>query len=269
MAHVNSNQLMMATFSLSLSKLNKYLDGGPPGNSWCRRLFPVCVGTKLVLIEKRSLQLSSFIAKRTTAFVTANSWILSLPMKSYWCFQWLGFVNRQQNLRIAPPSSSVWTWTHECTHTHISPLNDTMLELSTLRYCRRHLTTNQGIPGSSPGRVESLVLWQQVGVLMIPTICWPNINVNHKLWCSLPLGTATGRFFQSPFAKVTMYLNHVFNEKAKIKCSICSYQFNIWYVGHVLTHILIWFLVAGQGTEVYLTLTTGCIGLALQSRAAH
>lgn len=56
---------------------------------------------------------------------------------------------------------------------------------------------------------------------------------------------------------------------AKIKCSICSYQFNIWYVGHVSTHILIWFLALGQGSEVYLTLTTGCIGLALSPRAAH
>ena len=56
---------------------------------------------------------------------------------------------------------------------------------------------------------------------------------------------------------------------AKIKCSICSYQFNIWYVGHVSTHILIWFLVFGQGSEVYLTLTTGCLGLALLPRAAH
>ena len=56
---------------------------------------------------------------------------------------------------------------------------------------------------------------------------------------------------------------------AKIKCSICSYQFNIWYVGHVSTQILIWFLVFGQGSEVYLTLTTGCIGLALLPSAAH
>ena len=37
----------------------------------------------------------------------------------------------------------------------------------------------------------------------------------------------------------------------------------------VLAHILIWFLDLGQGTEVYLTLTTGCLGVALQSSAAH
>ena len=55
---------------------------------------------------------------------------------------------------------------------------------------------------------------------------------------------------------------------AKIKCSICSYQFNIWYATTV-AHILIWFLAFGQGNEVYLTLTTGCLGVALQSSAAH
>ena len=56
---------------------------------------------------------------------------------------------------------------------------------------------------------------------------------------------------------------------AKIKCSICSYQFNIWYVAHWVTHILIWFLALGQGSEVYFTLTTGCLGVALQPSAAH
>ena len=56
---------------------------------------------------------------------------------------------------------------------------------------------------------------------------------------------------------------------AKIKCSICSYQFNIWYAGHRPAHILIWFLAFGQGSEVYLTLTTGCLGIALQPSAAH
>ena len=56
---------------------------------------------------------------------------------------------------------------------------------------------------------------------------------------------------------------------AKIKCSICSYQFNIWYAGHSLAHILIWFLAFGQGSEACLTLTTGCLGIALQPSAAH
>ena len=56
---------------------------------------------------------------------------------------------------------------------------------------------------------------------------------------------------------------------AKIKCSICSYQFNIWYAGHRPAQILIWFLSLGLGSEVYLTLTTGCLGIALQPSAAH
>ena len=56
---------------------------------------------------------------------------------------------------------------------------------------------------------------------------------------------------------------------AKIKCSICSYQFNIWYAGHSLAHILIWFLAFDYGSEVYLTLVTGCLGIALQPSAAH
>ena len=56
---------------------------------------------------------------------------------------------------------------------------------------------------------------------------------------------------------------------AKIKCSICSYQFNIWYAGHRPAHILIWFLAFGQGSEACFTLTTGCLGMALQPSAAH
>ena len=53
------------------------------------------------------------------------------------------------------------------------------------------------------------------------------------------------------------------------KTSICSYQFNIWYAGHRPAHILIWFLAFGQGSEACLTLTTGCLGIALQPSAAH
>ena len=56
---------------------------------------------------------------------------------------------------------------------------------------------------------------------------------------------------------------------AKIKCSICSYQFNIWYGVHSTPHILIVFVSLGYGTEVYLTPTTSCLGVALQLRAAH
>ena len=56
---------------------------------------------------------------------------------------------------------------------------------------------------------------------------------------------------------------------AKIKGSICSYQFNIWYGVHSTPHILIVFVTLGYGIEVYLTPTTSCLGVALQLRAAH
>ena len=36
---------------------------------------------------------------------------------------------------------------------------------------------------------------------------------------------------------------------AKIKCSICSYQFNIWYGVHSTPCILIWFLAFELGTK--------------------
>ena len=65
------------------------------------------------------------------------------------------------------------------------------------------------------------------------------------------------------------YSSSLLGLMAKIKCSICSYQFNIWYAGHSPAQILIWFLAFGQGSEVYLTLTTGCLGIALQPSAAH
>ena len=48
------------------------------------------------------------------------------------------------------------------------------------------------------------------------------------------------------------------------KCSICSYQLNIWYGGHVPPSILNWFL---QGDEVQeLAPASSRVGLALQHR---
>ena len=48
------------------------------------------------------------------------------------------------------------------------------------------------------------------------------------------------------------------------KCSICSYQLNIWYGGHVPRSILNWFL---QGDEVQeLAPASSRVGLALQYR---
>lgn len=56
---------------------------------------------------------------------------------------------------------------------------------------------------------------------------------------------------------------------AKIKCSICSYQLNIWYAVHWAAHILNWFLELGCGKEACLVPATGCLGIALPPSTAH
>ena len=50
------------------------------------------------------------------------------------------------------------------------------------------------------------------------------------------------------------------------KCSICSYQLNIWYVAHWVTTILNWFLKLGEVAGACSALTTGRPGIALTSR---
>jgi len=56
---------------------------------------------------------------------------------------------------------------------------------------------------------------------------------------------------------------------AKIKCSICSYQLNIWYAAHWVAHILNWFLELGCGKGACLVPATGCLGIALPPSTAH
>ena len=51
------------------------------------------------------------------------------------------------------------------------------------------------------------------------------------------------------------------------KCSICSYQLNIWYEGHVPSSILNWFL-PGDGTQE-LAPVLSRVGLVLQYRKAR
>ena len=48
------------------------------------------------------------------------------------------------------------------------------------------------------------------------------------------------------------------------KCSICSYQLNIWYENHVFSSILNWFLKGDGGQE--LAPTPSRVGLTLQYR---
>ena len=53
------------------------------------------------------------------------------------------------------------------------------------------------------------------------------------------------------------------------KCSICSYQLNIWYVGHWSTSILNWFLKLDGELGACSTSVTGWLGIAVPPRTAH
>ena len=55
---------------------------------------------------------------------------------------------------------------------------------------------------------------------------------------------------------------------AKIKCSICSYQLNIWYAPKG-AQILNWFLELVCGSEACFTPDTGCPGIAVPPWMAH
>ena len=53
------------------------------------------------------------------------------------------------------------------------------------------------------------------------------------------------------------------------KCSICSYQLNIWYVPHVGTSILNWFLQLGEMSGACTALATSWPGIAVLPGSAH
>jgi len=53
------------------------------------------------------------------------------------------------------------------------------------------------------------------------------------------------------------------------KCSICSYQLNIWYVPHWGTSILNWFLELGEKAGACSALATGWPGIAVPPGTAH
>ena len=122
--------------------------------------------------------------------------------------------------------------------------------------------------------VISLSIWRHVMKYLtpchevfdaMPISCWVlNLLLNMVGRITTSLVVAYAVSFTIALEKLSLL-----GLMAKIKCSICSYQFNIWYVAHWVTHILIWFLALGQGSEVYFTLTTGCLGVALQPSAAH
>ena len=53
------------------------------------------------------------------------------------------------------------------------------------------------------------------------------------------------------------------------KCSICSYQLNIWYVLHRRTTILNWFLELGEVSGACSAFATGWPGIAVPPGPAH
>ncbi len=53
------------------------------------------------------------------------------------------------------------------------------------------------------------------------------------------------------------------------KCSICSYQLNIWYVLYMSTSILNWFLPLGEMPSACTALATGGPGIAVPPGSAH
>ena len=53
------------------------------------------------------------------------------------------------------------------------------------------------------------------------------------------------------------------------KCSICSYQLNIWYVDHVSTSILIWFLQGERLSEACFGSLTSWPCIAVPQGSAH
>ena len=53
------------------------------------------------------------------------------------------------------------------------------------------------------------------------------------------------------------------------KCSICSYQLNIWYVAHWATTILNWFLELGEVSGACSAFATGWPGIAVPPGPAH
>ena len=69
--------------------------------------------------------------------------------------------------------------------------------------------------------------------------------------------------FWIPYVTRLFHVQHRFSAFwLRSKCSICSYQLNIWYGGHVPPSILNWFL---QGDEVQeLAPASSRVGLALQ-----
>ena len=74
-------------------------------------------------------------------------------------------------------------------------------------------------------------------------------------------------FLYNHFATLFVYRFSAFWLRSK--CSICSYQLNIWYVPHWGTSILNWFLDIGEMSGACSALATGWPGIAVLPGSAH
>lgn len=79
-------------------------------------------------------------------------------------------------------------------------------------------------------------------------------------------------FFRDLFHKMSVEILHRHRFSAfwlRSKCSICSYQLNIWYDPHWGSTILNWFLNLGEDTGACSDFPTGWPGIAVPPGSAH
>ena len=93
-------------------------------------------------------------------------------------------------------------------------------------------------------------------------------NGEHRLltilvaaWCDSRVGGLSPTFDLHRYRFSAFWL--------RSKCSICSYQLNIWYVLHRRTTILNWFLELGEVSGACSAFATGWPGIAVPPGPAH
>ena len=90
------------------------------------------------------------------------------------------------------------------------------------------------------------------------------INIAFQAWCwNVTLGLGV----QIPSGAKIWHRFSAFWLRSK--CSICSYQLNIWYVPHWGTTILNWFLELGEVSGACSAFATGWPGIAVPPGPAH
>ena len=94
-----------------------------------------------------------------------------------------------------------------------------------------------------------------------PIVYWPCLCI-----CLVPAEVEVVGVFER-FFPVLLYRFSAFWLRSK--CSICSYQLNIWYVLHWRTSILNWFLDLGHVTGACSAIPAGWPGIAVPPGSAH